>query len=779
MKKTENKNESKVEEKNKNLNKDLAKKEKVQKVAKVKKEKKPKKEKPEKEPKKVTAKKLPKLYKKSYTKTQLDKKIYKHLFIEKDRIFVEKLFDSAPVKTDKKGREIYSIDKNSIITAKDAKRYKELAKQIKAQKGGIKVVPLVAVVILIAGIGIGFTLFKNVIISKVLTSAMQGIFGAKTDIASVDFEFFGASLKIQGLEQANKDNTMRNLFEIDNIETSFDLTDLLRGKFHAENLAVEGVALDTERKTDGALPVKPEKTKEEKETESALNNKIQEVGSYAQNLLKDMFADYNPEKILADLQNELKSPNLATQISSEVQEKVTKWQAVPTELQNEITEFSNSVNTVLKTDYSNIKDVTKLKETLSSIENAIEKGTSLTKNIENTTKDIQSDASAVSGYAKQIENAINSDLNLVETKISDIQNLFSADGINEIMNGAIQTVLYDVCGKYYPYVSKALAAATEMKNSSSKNKDSSEDSKNQKKIESNTTRERLPGRNIQFRADTVPTLFIENVVASGYEYQTDNLLFKGTATDIANDQDVTGKPSVINATFNIQGNPNNAALTIDSRSSSNSPLVDATYTGEGFTINSDAKVFTLESKSKISAGLKTQKDGKTSINGVLDMNVTNMTGMDFEPARVCTIYKNALANVKALTIDFTATVGSDGFSLNLNNLEKLGTQLTTPIVKALTAELSVIAEDAKANVTTMLSEKTGIATEEIEKFTNIQSAITESQNKANEIQKQLEAKQKEITNQITGAAQKAVEETTNKAKEEVQKQAGNLLKGLF
>ena len=57
---------------------------------------------------------------------------------------------------------------------------------------------------------------------------MQGIFGAKTDIAKVDFQFFNASLEINGLEQANKDSPMKNLFQIDSIKTSFNLTDLLR-----------------------------------------------------------------------------------------------------------------------------------------------------------------------------------------------------------------------------------------------------------------------------------------------------------------------------------------------------------------------------------------------------------------------------------------------------------------------------------------------------------------------------------------------------------------------
>ena len=112
------------------------------------------------EPKKVPAKKLPKIYKKQYTQKAFEKKLLKHLYIETDKDLVKQLFETS---TDKKGRTVMVVPKDKEIAKKDFARYQVLAKQIAEQKGGIKIVPLLAVIILIAAIGLVVTLFKNVV----------------------------------------------------------------------------------------------------------------------------------------------------------------------------------------------------------------------------------------------------------------------------------------------------------------------------------------------------------------------------------------------------------------------------------------------------------------------------------------------------------------------------------------------------------------------------------------------------------------------------------------
>ncbi|WP_288724450.1 TIGR03545 family protein [uncultured Treponema sp.] len=709
----------------------------------------------------VSAKKLPGIFKKTYKEKAYSKNLLKKFYIEADKKFVEKLYSPSQ---DKKSRNIMVCNKSAEITKADLKRYKLIAKQIKMQKGGIKLVPLIAVAVLVAVLSAGVSLFKNIIIEKAITSAMQGIFGAKTDIAKVDFQFFNASLEINGLEQANKDSPMKNLFQIDSIKTSFNLTDLLRGKFHAENLSVEGVAIDTERKKSGELPIKPAKTKEEKQTESALSAKKQELSEEASAKLKEMFDSYNPEKMLENLQNELKSPAVASQISTDVQQKVEKWSSLPAELQEKVNAFSKNVNDIANTDFSKINDVAKLKSTLEKINSTAKSGEELKKLIEKSNSDLFSDSKAIADYSNKIQTAIKSDYALVDSKISEMKSVLSPAGLNEIMTNAVQSVLYQMCGKYYPYVSKGLNAALSAQKSSSEK----ETEKSAEKTEK-TVMTRHPGRTVFFKQDTVPTLFIENVTASGYEYKTDNLLFKGNAKNIANNQNMTGKPTDISADFKIAGNPNNASVKIDARTNTNSPLVTASYTGSGIPVNADAQVFAFTSKSTIKAKMTADTNGKVSLNGVLDMNISEMTGMQFDVEKISELYNTALSNISRLTVDFSIGINEDKtMTISLNNLDSLASQLTTPVVKTLTAELNSIAADARSSAAKLLSEKTGVATEKIEQFTNIKNSVNSSKESVNNLQKKLEQKKKQINDQITNSTKAAAGDA-----------AGNLIKKLF
>lgn len=746
----ENKNKTEIKTKNKEKNMPVEKKSsKKEKVAKVEKN--------------IPAKKLPSIFKKQYTEQKFEKRILKKLYIEQDKNMIKDLF--VPAK-DKKGRNVLAVDLTKSLPKSQFEKLKALSKQIAQQKGGIKIVPLIAVVALIAAIGICVALFKNVIIASAIKSSMQGVFGAKTDIGRVDFQIFNAKLQVFDLEQANKENPMKNLFQIDDINVDFNLTDLLRGKFHAENLVVAGVALDTDRSASGELPVKQKKTKEEKKAESNISETRKKLMDEAAKQLSAMFENYNPEKFLENLQSELKSPSVAIEISTDVQKKVEKWKNTPVELQSSVAKFSKSVDSLVKTDWANVNDPVKLKNALENLNTSVEEGKKIKQSLEETTNSLKTDVSAVSSYQAQLTNAIKADTSLVDSKISEMKSTFSPAGLKKIMNDAVQSMLYELCGKYYPYVKKGLDAAMDIKNSSSaaNSSEKSKKAEQKKSKKQKSSIHRMEGRTVYYKKDTVPKLLIENAVASGYEYGTQNLLFKGVATEISSDQNMRGKPTAISADFKIAGKPNSASIAIDARKETTSPLLSASYNGSGYPVNADAKVFSLESNGNISAKMTASSSGSFKISGLLDMSINSMAGMNFEPERVSSLYNKALANVKQLSVGFNIGLDSNGnFEVLLTEPEKLARQLVTPITNALSSEINAIAADAKKNITSVLSQKTGIASEQLAQFANIQESISEQKNKVNSLNSQLEAKKKEITAQIANAGKNSLKDAASGA----------------
>ena len=187
-----------------------AKAEKPAKPAKAPKEKKakaPKKQKAPKELKTQSAKKLPKIFKKTYTQKQLDKKILGKLFIPEDKKYVAGLFKEAG--KNKKDVALFAVPKDMLFEKKELNRLDTIALEIKQNKGRINFIPLIATVASIAAVIVVLTLTKNIIARKVITSTCESIFEAKCDIDYLNISFIKSSFNMKGWQVANKKEPMK------------------------------------------------------------------------------------------------------------------------------------------------------------------------------------------------------------------------------------------------------------------------------------------------------------------------------------------------------------------------------------------------------------------------------------------------------------------------------------------------------------------------------------------------------------------------------------------
>jgi hypothetical protein len=200
------------------------------------------------------------MLKKSYNQKKLDK-ILKKIYIPEDRQLLKSMFSE---KYQKGKKELLRVPRETQYTKAQLKELKVLVKNIKKNKGRFKAAPFIAVSSAVAAIVVAVTVFKNPVAKMAIRSSMQGIFGAKCDIGSVNVEILGMQLTVRNLAQASSSNPMKNIFQFDKLDLDFNLTQLLRAKFNAQNVEITGLAINTERKTSGALPVKAKKRKNQK-----------------------------------------------------------------------------------------------------------------------------------------------------------------------------------------------------------------------------------------------------------------------------------------------------------------------------------------------------------------------------------------------------------------------------------------------------------------------------------------------------------------------------------
>ena len=727
-------------------------------------------------------KKIPSLFRKKYTAKKLEKKIYKKLYVPDDKKYVKSLFTEV----EKKGAKqipIYAIpaDKAEQLAKKDMKRLKLLAKQIKSQKGRVNFVPLIVTIAFIVAIPVCFSMFKNVIIKKALTVVCENIFEAKTDIEKVDFKFLDSSLKIKKVEIANKNDYMKNLVDIGSITIDFDLGQLLRKRFVADELSVLDVNTGTERTTSGELPpAKEKKIKKQKEkaekaaSESKLGKALSDKKAVAADSLQKnitgLFNQFNPETLMQNYAAQLQTPAISTQVQEQIPQIVAKWQAKPAEVQKTVDELQKSVNEIMAFDFSSVQNnPLKIKEFIESLDSTYKNIDKVKNDANGVLNSFNADIAEADGLRKTVQNAVTHDMNFANSEINKIKSLNVSDG-TKLISGMFENVACDVLGKYYPYAMKGVDYLLELKSKQASKPKTEKPKKEKKKY----SVKRAPGRDIFYRQDKVPALWIKKMAGSGPN-------FFAQATDIASNQDIINKPAKIDFNMDLWNLQHTAKLVVDFRTETKEPLVRADYGLKNIPLNIPAEKFgeypgvpSFDAKCAVDAILKIFDDEGFEITGKGLLTDLKISTVPFEPEYASKIYSSVMGRINTVRASMTSGFTlSSGLNMALDS--DADVQVINSIKKEMEAQLAGIKENLKSELTKRINEASGGALSQFGSLDDIKSKLTGSVGQANGYEKQLTQKRSEAEKQMKGKADEATKKATDSAKKEI----GNQLKKLF
>ena len=731
-------------------------------------------------------KKIPSLFRRKYTQKKLEKKIFKKLYVPEDKKYVKSLFTEVE-KKGSKGIAIYAIppEKAEQLAKKDMKRLKLLAKQIKKQKGRINFIPLIVTLAFIAAIPLCFSMFKNVLIKKAITLVCENVFEAKCDIQKVDFKFLDSSLKINKLEIANKNDYMKNLVDIGSISIDFDLAQLLKKRFVADELSVLDVNSGTERKTSGQLPpkkekkIKKKKAKTEKQaSESKLGKALADKKAIAADSLEKnitgLFNQFNPETLMQNYAAQLQTPALSKDVQEQLPQILAKWQAKPAEVQKTVDDLQKSVNDIMAFDYSSVQNnPLKIKEFIETLD-ATYKNIDKVKNDANgLLSSFNADLAQADGLRKSVQNAVTHDMNFANTEINKIKSLNISDG-TKLISGMFENVACDVLGKYYPYAQKGVNYILELKTKQA----SAPKKEKVKKEKTKYTVKRAPGRDIFYRQDKVPALWIKKMAGSGPN-------FFAQATDIASNQDIINKPAKIDFNMELWNLQHTAKLVVDFRSDTKEPLIKADYGLKNIPLNIPAEKFgaypgvpSFDAKCAVDAVLKIFDDEGFEITGKGLLTDLKISTVPFEPEYASKIYSNVMGRINTVRASVTSGFTLSG-GLNMLLDSDADLQVLNSLKKEMEAQLSDIKAKLKDELTKKINEASGGALSQFGSLDEIKNKLLGSVNTANAYEKQLTQKRNEAEKQLKGKAEEATQKAAQQATDNVKKELGNQLKKFF
>ena len=710
--------------------------------------------------------KLPKIFRKKYNPKSLKRKLLSRIYIDDDREYVKGLFEQ--------NEKTLQIPDSRTFEKDEIKRLKNMASQIKSQKGRVHIIWITALVILITAMVTLVNIYKNPLVKRGLQYALENIFWAKADIDYVNLKIFDSSLVIKGVAVANKDKPMENLFEIGNISVDFNLVELLKKKFVMDLAQCTGITYGTPRKTSGALPEYVLKAKKEKQRkrDEAFEKKKEELlaalAAQAQDEITDILGFYDPETFLKDSLNSLQTPAMKDEIVDDMTTIYKDWQNEIESTKDQVKEFGKEVKKYTKMDISKIDTPQELNDLLMQINETKKKAEAFEKRAEDISDHFVRDTKTVQGLADKFQSSVKHDSDFIQTRIKSIKVPDIDDG-KRIISSCFDTFFATLLGKWYPYVKDGIEMAKDFQQSGKTLPKLPEKQKKQKKLVV-----RLKGRDVTYRKD-LPS-FLMREIRLGGNSPDKKFSIEGAVFNICNDADLLDKPITGGIDLLRGGYTEKLDFLGDFRTSPKGNMVDVNFTGKTYPMKlqvPNAKKLkgmpTIDGKALVKANIYYDKNEKLGTSAALVLDPATITATTFKPDFIYDLYSRVLATINEVDFDIGfAYSKQDKLDFDLDtNVDR---QVVRGIKKVMNEELAKLKKQLEKEVNSRLEQISTEFSQQVEKYTGMKTVVFTNVSDLKSFVADLDNQQKKLQKEIEKRVKKEVDKQVNKAKEEAQKQ---------
>ena len=509
--------------------------------------------------------------------------------------------------------------------------------------------------IVITGLIATFNIFfLDKIIERTVERQASLAVGARVDIGDLALKIFGLSVSIHDIKVTNPDEPMRNVIETKDITFDLAAGPLLRKKVVIEKLAVKDIALNTERKTSGALPDRLKKKK------PAIQKIPAEEGQDKCTLpdfsvLKDL-KQKSPEDLLSGVR--LMSYEFLADHRKKVSDTKRSWEEKLAKLPTK-----ESIEADLKTMRSIMDkrpdDISKLPAYLDKLNKVRKRLTDANTLLATTRKDFQSDISGLkkSLSPKEIENLKANDLRSVMAGL-DLE-IPSSEGLVCIVLGKKITRMVTRAIAWYGKLNDFMPAG-----------------KPKGKKEKPDTAPRMKGVDVRFPITRgYPDLLVERADFSARPEQKaepKKLSFSrlsGNIQGFTTQPAIYGKPTLIDLTGALSsGAARDVSLkgTLDRR---NAPADDSfSLTINEFKVTPEGATAFEKSPIRLSSAVINAKSDiqvrGENIDGRVHLTVTNPA---FDVGPEAAVLKDIFQNIGTFDVDISLSGTLDNISMSLSS----------------------------------------------------------------------------------------------------------------
>jgi uncharacterized protein (TIGR03545 family) len=581
------------------------------------------------------AARAPRLFPARMPERQFQRKILRRVYTTGDREFLLGLY-----RVEQDGSRTRAGD----LSPQDAKRLAGLAKSIGRNRGAVQVPRLVILVVIAAGV-VAFNLFfKNTLLTRALRSGLEGVFGARAEVAGLDFRPVRGSITIARVTVADRERPMRNLFELGRTEASVDVLRLPEGRFLVRNLECRNVRWDTERRTSGALDSRPgpaaePAAAEQPEDAAESGGLAQKLGAAGENLL----AAIDIPGLIDAQADELASTRRIAETNARLSAQADKWSAEVGAGRDEVDSLAPRVQTIRAFDYSSVRSLVDARQVVEAIAAAAPAVKSLSTRLSAATTGLSADLKTAAAERAAIEAAVTADIAYVRSKVS-----LSPEAWKSLASGLASRLLEKYLGRGTSWALRAWDATEGLL-------------RQRKAAEKKAAPLARRGRTVRYPGSALPRFLLSSAAFSlaGQPGVPD---IEATLRDVTSDPDILGRPASVSAAAALGGQSLSLDATIDTRTGRQSDaLVALRADNWDLALEEGLEMLSIRSLSGMTdlqveatlAGGGARGQGRVSVRGMaLDLE----TGGD----PLASAAAAALRAVPEALVSFSFTAPSDG-----------------------------------------------------------------------------------------------------------------------
>lgn len=482
-------------------------------------------------------KNIPKLFRKPIHERKLEKKIFRRIHLESEVVFLKK-----KLKQNEAGS--WFIDP-ADLSAEEAKRLARLAKAIKKNRG-LLVGWKTAILVVVAVTVVGFNYFlKDRLFEQAAESTLQSVFGAKVELTGTEFSPLAGRISFQYLSVADRQEPMRNLFELGTSRLSVNTGLLLSRRLVIEEATIGEIQFSTPRETSGALEQTISDAGSAAGSETAEAGEKIAVLSEAKNIGLEVGKE-SASQLMEKYRSSLTSPSLIEGTSRRYEESRERWEQKSDTMKKQVDELHGDTETILSTDLENLDTVGEIKDYLKTLDRAKNTVQEARDEVRTARQDFESDTAYLEESAEAIEEAIQKDVDFLRKSVGS----FGGDALDAVAASA-RPIIAERLGRIYEYGEKLVRVADRV---------GAESDKSEKRFADR----RREGSIVTFPLRKYPAVLLRHLsVTSGSEGSANFTSFE--IRDLTNDQETWGKPTVVSFTTSPSPESIDSRLTVDTR----------------------------------------------------------------------------------------------------------------------------------------------------------------------------------------------------------------------